>query len=149
MRWDTLRTHHPSSPPISQHYNQHYHQDTLQTASLDMAANNTPKRSPLTAATIPPPSLNRQTSHNAQADLTRVSSSTDATTVLANVVSRKTSPQRCSSKSAQSSANSSPAPESRRVSWEECMQKAEAVDGYVSFPDFDQLKAEQRNRGMR
>lgn len=104
------------------------------------------KRSPLTAATITQPQLNRQHSYNTSPEPTMRSKSTDghsnATAVLANVASRAASPRR---KSPHPSPVPSPGME-RRTSWEECEKKRE---GYVSFPDFDQLRAEReewRNR---
>lgn len=89
-----------------------------------------PKRSPLTAATITPPHLNRQPSANAIPETGK--SRTDATTVLANVASKTSSRRKSESPSGSL--------DERRPSWEECTQKR---DGYVSFPDFDQLRAQQ------
>ena len=120
--------------------------------NIRMAAATTLKRSPITAATITPPSLNRQHSYNSQANSNTNNTSTkrrqtDATTVLANVASRAASPRR------KSDGNHSPLPSpletpntagsDRRISWEECMKKRE---GYISFPDFDQLRAERREQ---
>lgn len=108
------------------------------------------KKSPLTPSTIPPPSINRQHSYNTNADNNATSSplgqrSTDARNILSRVASRAASPgySNSSPNSANSSPMNTPTPESpsastfdRRRSWEDCVHQR---DGYISFPDFDQM----------
>lgn len=93
-----------------------------------MAASKSLKKSPLTPSTITQPSINRQHSYNAAQP-----SPTNAKNILSQVASRTASPRR---------SNSPPTevPEmQRRRSWEDCVHQR---DGYISFPDFDQLREE-------
>lgn len=83
-----------------------------------------------------PPKLSRQDSYSVQRDQTASSRPVNASLVLASVASRATSPGR------KSPTDSLPSPGSgRRTSWEDCKVKR---DGYVSFPDFDDLQASRR-----
>ncbi|KAF2207161.1 hypothetical protein BST61_g6294 [Cercospora zeina] len=85
-----------------------------------------------------PPHLSRQESYSVKRD-PMGSLPVNASLVLASVASRATSPGR---KSASSSPLPSPGSETgRRTSWEDCKAKR---DGYVSFPDFDDLQASRR-----
>ncbi|KAK3069306.1 hypothetical protein LTR53_012462 [Teratosphaeriaceae sp. CCFEE 6253] len=95
------------------------------------------KRSPLTQATVTPPSLNRQHSHNAQSG-----APANASSLLASLRTRTGSPGRTASpKSSQPSTPSDSPQAEHRTSWEDCKCQR---DGYISFPDFDQLKAKGR-----
>jgi hypothetical protein len=119
------------------------------------------KKSPLTPSTIPPPSINRQhsyTSHSVNSSnrtstpLSPRPASTDPRNILSQVASRAASPRRTNSSPSGSPYNynsgSPPGPESptllssssstmeRRRSWEDCVHQR---DGYISFPDFDQV----------
>lgn len=98
-----------------------------------MASNQAPKRSPLTQATITPPSIDRQHSYNARATFL-----TTATAVLANLRSRSASPSSTKSSPATTPLET-PAGTDRRTSWEDCTRQR---DGYISFPDFDHLRAQ-------
>lgn len=115
-----------------------------------MAASPTPKRSPLTPSTLTPPSLNRQHSYNTTANRRAVYSA-KATAVLATLRSRSLSPGRppTRSESPKMSPPASPLDKpgaERRTSWEECMHQR---DGYISFPDFDLLRAQEEQYAHR
>ncbi|TKA28954.1 hypothetical protein B0A50_03365 [Salinomyces thailandicus] len=105
-----------------------------------------PKRSPLTPSTVTPPSLNRQNSHNATPNTSP--STSYASAALANLRTRSMSPSRFSFRTTPSPATSPrihPQPSSsqqpeRRTSWEDCARQR---DGYISFPDFDLLRAQR------
>jgi len=125
-----------------------YHATTTTTATM--------KKSPLTPSTITPPSINRQHSYNSTATATRPSlspfslrsASTDARNILSQVASRAASPRRSNTTPSGSPLNT-PAPESptstmeRRRSWEDCVHQR---DGYISFPDFDEINADASGR---
>ncbi|CZT21610.1 uncharacterized protein RCC_07474 [Ramularia collo-cygni] len=86
--------------------------------------------------------LNRSHSYSTQQDGSR-SLSGNASSTLADVVSRSASP---GWKSPQVSPLPSPSEHShpgRRTSWEDCMLKRA---GYTSFPDFDQLRAQLESK---
>ena len=117
----------------------------------------TMKKSPLTPSTITPPSINRQHSYNSTSTAaTRPSlspfslrsASTDARNILSQVASRAASPRRSNTTPSGSPLNT-PAPESptstmeRRRSWEDCVHQR---DGYISFPDFDEINASASER---
>ena len=116
----------------------------------------TMKKSPLTPSTITPPSINRQHSYNSTSTATRPSlspvslraASTDARNILSQVASRAASPRRSNTTPSGSPLNT-PAPESptstmeRRRSWEDCVHQR---DGYISFPDFDEINADASGR---
>lgn len=104
------------------------------------------KRSPLTAATITQPQIVRQHSYTSSPEHSQKPKCGNATAVLATVASRTASPRR---KSPPSSPLPSPAEQpsmQRRTSWEDCIRKR---DGYISFPDFDQLKEEREQYRSR
>ena len=124
------------------------------------------KKSPLTPSTIPPPSINRQHSYTSHSTSNRTSStpmsprpaSTDPRNILSQVASRAASPRRTNSSPSGSpysyNSSSPPGPESptllsssttmeRRRSWEDCVHQR---DGYISFPDFDQVHASASGR---
>jgi hypothetical protein len=117
----------------------------------------TMKKSPLTPSTIAPASLNRQNSYTSNSNSTRPSlspfahrsSSTDARNILSQVASRAASPRRSQTSPSGSPLNT-PIPESptsameRRRSWEDCVHQR---DGYISFPDFDQINADASASG--
>jgi len=125
-----------------------YHNTTTTTATM--------KKSPLTPSTITPPSINRQHSYNSTSTSTRPSlspfslrsTSTDARNILSQVASRAASPRRSNTTPSGSPLNT-PAPESptstmeRRRSWEDCVHQR---DGYISFPDFDEINADASGR---
>lgn len=101
------------------------------------------KRSPLTAATITQPQLNRSHSYTSSPDQHQTTKTANATAVLSNVASRTASPRRKSpSVSPLPSPSEQPSME-RRTSWEDCVRKR---DGYISFPDFDQLREERERQ---
>lgn len=117
----------------------------------------TMKKSPLTPSTITPPSINRQHSYNSTSTATTRpslspfslrSASTDARNILSQVASRAASPRRSTATPSGSPLNT-PAPESptstmeRRRSWEDCVHQR---DGYISFPDFDEINADASGR---
>ncbi|TKA58728.1 hypothetical protein B0A55_12213 [Friedmanniomyces simplex] len=101
------------------------------------ASSTTLKRLPLTQATVTPPALNRQNSHNAQARATA-----NATAVLTSLRTKTGSRSSSPKASPVSSPSNSPQMD-RRTSWEDCRCQR---DGYISFPDFDQLKAKAEGR---
>jgi hypothetical protein len=113
------------------------------------------KKSPLTPSTITPPSINRQHSYNSNSGRPSLSpyghrsASTDARNILSQVASRAASPRRSNTSPSGSPLNT-PAPESptsvmeRRRSWEDCVHQR---DGYISFPDFDQINADASASG--
>ncbi|KAM0705047.1 hypothetical protein Q7P35_007834 [Cladosporium inversicolor] len=125
-----------------------YHYTTTTTATM--------KKSPLTPSTITPPSINRQHSYNSTSSSTRPSlspfslrsASIDARNILSQVASRAASPRRSNTTPSGSPLNT-PAPESptstmqRRRSWEDCVHQR---DGYISFPDFDEINADASGR---
>jgi hypothetical protein len=128
--------------------------------TIDTATTTTTmKKSPLTPSTIAPASLNRQNSYtsNSNSNSTRPSlspfahrsSSTDARNILSQVASRAASPRRSQTSPSGSPLNT-PTPESptsameRRRSWEDCVHQR---DGYISFPDFDQINADASASG--
>jgi len=114
----------------------------------------TMKKSPLTPSTITPPSINRQHSYNSNSGrpslspFSHRSASTDARNILSQVASRAASPRRSNTSPSGSPLNT-PTPESptsameRRRSWEDCVHQR---DGYISFPDFDQINADASGR---
>ena len=117
----------------------------------------TMKKSPLTPSTITPPSINRQHSYNSTSTAaTRPSlspfslrsASTDARNILSQVAHRAASHRRSNTTPSGSPLNT-PAPESptstmeRRRSWEDCVHQR---DGYISFPDFDEINADASGR---
>lgn len=117
-----------------------------------MAASSAPKRSPLTKSKLTPPSLDRQHSYNEKKVLQQGLSGY-AATVLASLRSRSMSPGRLATMStagnSMTTAATTPmeAPQiERRTSWEECMVQR---DGYISFPDFDQLRAQAEQYANR
>lgn len=124
-----------------------YTNSTITKTSTTFTTTTKMKKSPLTPSTIPPPSINRQHSYNTNADNNANSSplgqrSTDARNILSRVASRAASPG-YSNSSPNSSPMNTPTPESpsastfdRRRSWEDCVHQR---DGYISFPDFDQM----------
>ena len=75
---------------------------------------------------VTPPSIDRQHSYSTRP--TDISRASDASAVLASVASRATSPPR--------KDGSEP-----RTSWEACTEQRA---GYISFPDFDLLRAENK-----
>jgi hypothetical protein len=126
--------------------------------TIDTATTTTTmKKSPLTPSTIAPASLNRQNSYTSNSNSTRPSlspfahrsSSTDARNILSQVASRAASPRRSQTSPSGSPLNT-PTPESptsameRRRSWEDCVHQR---DGYISFPDFDQVNADASASG--
>ncbi|SMY27309.1 unnamed protein product [Zymoseptoria tritici ST99CH_1A5] len=84
------------------------------------------KQPSLTKPSLTPPHLARQHSYSTRQDNIHHS---DATSVLSNISSRRSTPPRSPDERPQSD---------RRESWEDCKLKRE---GYVSFPDFDRLRA--------
>ena len=137
---------------------------TITTTTTNILANM--KKSPLTPSTIPPPSINRQHSYTSHSTSNRTSStpmsprpaSTDPRNILSQVASRAASPRRTNSSPSGSpygyNSSSPPGPESptllsssttmeRRRSWEDCVHQR---DGYISFPDFDQVHASASGR---
>jgi len=140
----------------------HNHRNSATTSTHPTNSTTTMKKSPLTPSTIPPPSINRQhsyTSHSTNSNQTSTPlsprpASTDPRNILSQVASRAASPRRTNSSPSGSpySYNSSPpVPESpsllstmeRRRSWEDCVHQR---DGYISFPDFDQVHASASGR---
>lgn len=95
--------------------------------------------SSLTKPSVTPPHLNRQHSYSTKQDGGR-SQRSDASTVLASVASRTASPGRKSPTTTPLPSPSDDPNGSRRTSWEDCKLKR---DGYISFPDFDQLSRQQ------
>jgi len=117
-----------------------------------MGASSAPKRLPLTESKLTPPSLDRQHSYNEKKAHQQVSSGY-AATVLANLRSRSMSPGRLFTLSTTSNSITTSATTpmeaplvERRTSWEECMVQR---DGYISFPDFDQLRAQAEQYANR
>jgi len=102
---------------------------------MTMAASKSMKKSPLTPSTITPPSINRQHSYTAAQPLKL--SPTDAKNILSQVASRAASPRRTSPTSSPLQSPTEVPHMERRRSWEDCVHQR---DGYISFPDFDQLK---------
>ena len=103
-------------------------------------------QSSLTKCTVTPPHLNRQHSYG----LRQQDGGRNASSALATVASRTASPGR------KSPTTTSPFPSptdrvmmmptaERRTSWEECKAKR---DGYISFPDFDQLRESQQEKAL-
>lgn len=95
-------------------------------------------QSSLTKCTVTPPHLNRQHSYGLRQDSGR-----NATSALATVASRTASPGRKSPTTSPFPSPSDRMPSERRTSWEECKVKR---DGYISFPDFDQLRESQQEK---
>jgi len=103
------------------------------------------RRSPLTPSTITPPSLNRQHSYKTTRQAGQETSG-NATAVLTYLRTRSVSPDRRSptkgsAKSPVTTPLESPSMQ-RQTSWEDCVHQR---NGYISFPDFDQLR-EQREQ---
>ncbi|KAF2765946.1 hypothetical protein EJ03DRAFT_193929 [Teratosphaeria nubilosa] len=92
------------------------------------------KRAPITPSTVTPPSLDRRHSYTTNTER----STSNATAILTDLRYRSMSPG-CSPCS---TPLGSPLTE-RRTSWEETRNQR---DGYISFPDFDSLRA-QAQRG--
>ncbi|GAB7362375.1 hypothetical protein MBLNU230_g2700t1 [Neophaeotheca triangularis] len=112
-----------------------------------MATPNAPKkRSPLTPSTITPPSLDRQHSYNSRKSPNNKPSPIDATSALAKVASRPNSPRQTPASTPLASPSSELPAHHRRSSWDSCSHKR---DGYISFPDFDQLRAAVEREGVR
>ncbi|KAK1813126.1 hypothetical protein LTR12_012511 [Friedmanniomyces endolithicus] len=103
---------------------------------MAVVSSTSPKRSPLTQATITLPALNRQHSHNAQTCAT-ANAAAVLTRLRPKQDSRSSSPK---SSSVSSSPSGSPSQAERRTSWEDC--RCTKREGYVSFPDFDRVVAE-------
>ncbi|KAH9822717.1 hypothetical protein Tdes44962_MAKER04686 [Teratosphaeria destructans] len=87
------------------------------------------KPAPITPSTVTPPSLDRCHSYTTKTE----KSTSKATAVLADLRYKSTSP----GSSPCNTPLASPLTE-RRTSWEETINQR---DGYISFPDFDSLKA--------
>jgi hypothetical protein len=85
---------------------------------------------------VTPPSINRQHSYYTRQDTAR----DDATATLARVALRTASPRR--SDSPLPSPTESVSSE-RRTSWEDCRSQR---DGYISFPDFDLIRAQHETK---
>lgn len=96
------------------------------------------KKSPITPPTILPPSINRQHSYTSDRPSphgARPDTNGSAKNILSQVASRTASPRR---------SCAAPPPEAameRRRSWEDCVHQR---DGYISFPDFDEVSESGR-----
>ncbi|EME43203.1 hypothetical protein DOTSEDRAFT_45179 [Dothistroma septosporum NZE10] len=99
-------------------------------------------QSSLTKGSITAPHLNRTHSYSTRQDGGR-SQPGDATTVLANVASRGASPGRKSSSTSRQPSPTDHPSNGRRTSWEDCKLMR---NGYISFPDFDQLRAAHQDK---
>ncbi|KAK5706670.1 hypothetical protein LTR97_001660 [Elasticomyces elasticus] len=97
-----------------------------------MATQSTLKRLPLTQATVTPPALNRQHSHNAP------TCNTASATAVLTILRTKNGSRSSSPRSSPVSSPSDSPQTHRRTSWEDCRCQRE---GYISFPDFDELNA--------